>query len=103
MVTATAWGGLNLYALPDGGHLWGREFQVLPTGSMLGGAKVLDGLIGCDAQPVDGGHCEIRQGSPLKIYGIRGTETCDLSPYSDELAEQFNAQHSPHTPSAGCG
>lgn len=90
--TSLAWGGLNLYELPDGGHLWGREFQILPSGSMFGAEQALDGLIGCDAEPVGSSHCEIRQGSPLKIYGIRGTDTGLLSPYSDELAREFNAK-----------
>jgi hypothetical protein len=50
-----AWGDRNLYQLPDGGHLWGREFQVLPSGSMFGAGGILNGLIGVDARPLDEG------------------------------------------------
>ena len=85
-----AWGDRNLYQLPDGGHLWGREFQVLPSGSMFGAGGILNGLIGVDARPLDEGHCEIRNGSRLMVYGVRGTDTGELEPYHDDLAEAFN-------------
>lgn len=90
MPSSIAWGEANLYQLPDGTHLWGREFQVLPSGSMFGAAAVLDGLIGCDATPLDNDQCEIRNGAILVVYGIRQTETDELAPYQLELAEAFN-------------
>lgn len=88
--TAMAWGDLNLYELPDGGHLWGREVQVLPSGSMLGARGVIHGLVGITAEPVDGSRCQVWPSSPLLIYGVRGSTPDQLRPYQDELAEAFS-------------
>jgi hypothetical protein len=91
-LTAMAWGELNLYELPSEGHLWGREVQLLPSGSMFGAEGVLHGLVGVAAKPLGRGKCEIDPSASLVIYGIRGTEPDQLRPYQDELAEEFNAQ-----------
>lgn len=91
MALAIAWSKANLYDLQDGSHLWGREFQILPSGTMLGAAGVMDGLIGCAAKPISQYKCEIRNGATLLAYGIRQTDTEDLKPYLDELCELFNA------------
>lgn len=97
-----AWGEANVYRLPTGKHLWGREFQILPSGTMFAAADVLDGLVGCDARPLDEKHCEIRNGAKLICYGIRGTETSELEPYQEELAAAFNAlQGATEEPGAG--
>lgn len=89
---AAAWGDLNLYELPAGGYLWGREFQILPSGSMFGAAQVLHGLIGVIAEPIGGKRCCYRPGEPLRIYGVRGTDPAELDGYQDELAAEFNEQ-----------
>lgn len=88
----SAWGGLNLYDLPTGGHLWGREFQILPTGTMADADQALHGLIGVRAEPIEGNRCRYQAGAPLLIYPTRGTDRQGLEAYQDQLAEQFNAQ-----------
>jgi hypothetical protein len=94
-MSSTAWGDLHLYELPGGAHLWGREFQVLPSGSMSQAGGVLHGLIGVDAKPLGGGKAQVNPGAPLICYGTRGTETALLEPYQDELCESFNAKMAP--------
>jgi hypothetical protein len=87
-----AWGALNVYQLPNGGHIWGREFQILPSGTMANAAGVLHGLIGLEAEMVDQRRCQVQPDKPLLIYGTRGTDTGVLRAYQDELADGFNAQ-----------
>lgn len=89
---AAAWGDLNLYGLPDGGYLWGREFQVLPSGTMADSSQILHGLIGVTAEPIGGKKCRYLPDARLRIYGTRGTDTEALEGYQDELADLFNAQ-----------
>jgi len=84
-----AWGEASLYKLPDAGHLWGREFELLPSGTMLAAGTILRGLIGIEAEPLDRRHCQIRDGAPLVIYGIRSTETRELELYRDDVIEGF--------------
>lgn len=87
-----AWGNASVYELPDGGHIWGREFQILPSGTMAGAAGVLHGLIGLPAEMVGRKRCQVRSDGRLLIYGTRGTDTGCLRGYQDELADGFNAQ-----------
>lgn len=89
---ALAWGELHVYELPDGGHIWGREFQILPSGTMRDAGNVLHGLIGLKAELIDRKRCQVEPGKPLLIYGTRGTDTGVLRQYQDELADGFNEQ-----------
>lgn len=88
-MSSVAWGEVRLYELTSGGYVWGREFQILPAGTMAAAAGVLHGLIGVDAKAkTKGGEgWEVRMGSPVQIYGTRSTETALLRPYQDELSE----------------
>lgn len=94
-MTSIAWGQMSLYEVPGGGHVWGREFQILPAGTMAQATGMLHGLIGADARPLDGGRAEVRTGSPVKLYGCRGTETGDLMAYQNELCEAFSGKTAP--------
>lgn len=84
-----AWGEVNLYKLPAGGHLWGREFELLPAGTMFAAGAILRGLIGIEAEPLDQGRCQIHDGAPLVIYGIGKTETRELDAYRDDVLTGF--------------
>jgi hypothetical protein len=87
-MNAIAWGVPDLYELPDDRRLWGREFQLLPGGSMLRAGEVLHGLIGTELLPCGWGR---RRGLPrpeqvpVLLCGIGLTDTDDLLPYRDEL------------------
>lgn len=94
-MSSIAWGEMHIYEIPDGGHIWGREFQILPAGTMAAAAAMLHGLIGVDAKPLGGGKAEVQPGSPVKLYGTRGTETALLQPYQNELCEAFSAKTAP--------
>lgn len=95
-LTAMAWGELSLYELSDGEHIWGREVQLLPSGSMFGAGDVLHGLIGVPAEPIGDNRCHIDAYASLVIYGLRGTDSEELEQYQDELADRFNAQQLSH-------
>jgi hypothetical protein len=90
--TAMAWGDISLYALPGGDHVWGREVQLLPSGTMAGAHGVIHGLVGVAATPIGHNQCKINASSPIVIYGLRGTDADQLKPFQDELAKAFNAQ-----------
>lgn len=82
-----AWGAPELYDLPEGRRLWGREFQLLPGGSMLRAGEILHGLIGTELLPCGWGRRQrLPEDAPLLICGLGPTDTDDLLPYQDELA-----------------
>jgi len=84
-----AWGDCNLYRLPEEGHLWGREFELLPAGTMFAAGAILHGLIGIEAEPLDEGRCQVNDGAPLVIYGLGSTETRELDAYRDDVLTGF--------------
>lgn len=84
-----AWGEQSLYRLPGDRHVFGREFELLPAGTMFAAGSLLSGVIGVDAEPADLGHCFIREGVPLLIIGARGTETRELEGYQDDIVEAY--------------
>lgn len=92
MCSTLAWGDLCCYEVPRYGHVWGREFQLLPKGSMFHSAGVLHGLIGLPARRIGKTKCEVDIKSPLQVYGVRGTDPKKLEEYYDELAERFSAR-----------
>jgi hypothetical protein len=47
--TSIAWGELQVFQFSDGVHIYGREFQVLPSGTMFGAQQILAGVIGFTA------------------------------------------------------
>ena len=87
-----AWGELNLYGLDDGSHLYGREFELLPAGTMFAAGSILHGLIGVEAEPLDGNRCQIRDGALMLVYGLAPTSTEELDGYRDDLVEGFRIQ-----------
>lgn len=89
---ALAWGELNLYGLDDGSHLYGREFELLPAGTMFAAGSILHGLIGVEAEPPDEKRCQIRDGALLIVYGLAPTETDELDAYRDDLVEGFRVR-----------
>lgn len=84
-----AWGEQSLYRLPNDRHVFGREFELLPAGTMFAANVILSGVIGVDAEPADPGHCFIREGVPLLIIGARGTETRELEGYQHDIVEAY--------------
>lgn len=92
MELCLAWGELQLFQMPAGGHVWGREFQILTSGTMARSGEVLHGLIGMEARLLSASKAQVEPGSPLLIYGTRGTDTGALSRFQDELADGFSEQ-----------
>lgn len=86
-----AWSGVNLYELPDGDYIWGREFALLPAGTMFAASAILHGIIGLNAEPRDGNTCFISSDGPVLIYGTRDTNTEELRVYDEDLLAGFRA------------
>lgn len=85
-----AWGEQTLYRLPGPpGHVFGREFELLPAGTMFAANVILHGVIGVEAEPEGKEHCYIKEGSPLLIIGARGTETRELNGYTEDIVENY--------------
>jgi hypothetical protein len=84
-----AWGAANLYELPSGRHVWGREFELLPAGSMFAAGAILRGLIGVEAEQLDEKRCQIKDGAAVILYGMDATETRELDGYRDDVIEGF--------------
>lgn len=90
-----AWGEQSLYRLPgDRGHIFGREFEMLPAGTMFAAGVLLHGVIGVSAEPAGDEHCYIQEGTPLLILGSRGTETRELEGYQDDIVECYRVRQS---------
>lgn len=84
-----AWGEPHLFGLPDGSHVYGREFDLLPAGTMFAASVILHGLAGVQAT-VDGTNvARVQADAELEIYGIRGTDPEELSLYEAEVAEAY--------------
>ena len=84
-----AWSDTNLYELPDGDYIWGREFELLPAGTMFTAGARLHGVVGLSAEPRDDKTCLIDPNGPTLIYGTRDTEDKELDGYRVEIAEGF--------------
>ena len=87
-----AWGESNLFRLPDASHLWGREFELLPAGTMFAAGSILHGLIGIEAEPLDSARCQISDGALLVIVGLGQTETDELEGYRDDVISGFKVR-----------
>jgi hypothetical protein len=90
--TSVAWGELQVFEFSDGAKIYGREFQVLPSGTMFGVREMLAGVIGYTASRSAPGQWSVATGDPLMVYGIRGTDPAHLVPYYAELLELFRAK-----------
>lgn len=85
-----AWGNQNLYRLPDdGGHVWGREFELLPAGTMFAANAILHGVVGVEAEPAHEGYCYVEEQASIVIVGARGTSTRELEGYQLDIAEGY--------------
>lgn len=87
-----AWGAASLYELPSGRQIWGREFELLPAGSMFAASAILRGLIGVEAEQLDERRCQIVDGAPVILYGMGETETRELDGYRNDVIEGFRLQ-----------
>jgi hypothetical protein len=84
-----AWGPPAFFDTPGQITIWGREFELLPAGTMLTAQGRLSGLIGLPAERSGpGGGC-VDPGAVLLLFGVRSTPTSALRPYQDQLAEEF--------------
>ena len=84
-----AFGEPHLFGLPDGSHVYGREFELLPAGTMFAASVILHGLVGIIAEVGDDNVARVHADDPLTLYGIRGTDACELSLYEEEVMEAF--------------
>jgi hypothetical protein len=90
--TSVAWSDLQVFQFSDGANIYGREFQILPSGSMFGARDVMAGVIGYTADKAAPGQWSVATGDPLMVYGIRGTDPAHLMPYYSELMDLFKAK-----------
>lgn len=85
-----AWGRQTLYRLPDElGHVLGREFELLPAGTMFAAGTMLNGVVGVAAEPIDAEHCSVEDDAELLIIGTRSTDTDALRGYQDDIADGY--------------
>jgi hypothetical protein len=92
--TSVAWGELQVFEFTDGVNLYGREFQILPSGTMFDAQGTMAGVIGYTASRSAPGQWSVATGDPLMVYGIRGTDPAHLVPYYRELMDLFKAKQS---------
>ena len=90
--TSIAWGDLRVFSFSDGTNLYGREFQVLPSGTMSGVRQLLAGVIGFTASSAGRDKWHVATDHPVMICGVRGTDPRQLEPYYDELEDGFLAK-----------
>lgn len=99
--TSIAWGELQVFQFSDGVNIYGREFQILPSGTMFGVQQILAGVIGYVASKAAPNQWSVATGDPLMIYGIRGTDPAQLMPYYTELQDTFKAKQNGRLASGG--
>jgi hypothetical protein len=87
MATAIAWGAPKLYELPSGERVWGREFELLPSGSMAGAAQILHGVIGPEVTMINDIRGSIATDAKVLFCGLKTTTTAELIPYQTALSE----------------
>lgn len=84
-----AWGKPHLFSMPDGSHLYGREFDLLPSGTMFAAAVILHGVVGVPATVDQRNVARIPRDAQLATYAIRGTDPNELSMYEPDVLEQY--------------
>ena len=84
-----AWGKVHLFKLPDDSHLYGREFELLPAGTMFAAAVILHGLIGAPASVGADSVARIAHDAQLLIYPVRDTDPAELELYRAEITDGF--------------
>lgn len=91
-VPTFAWGEPHLFGLPDGSHVYGMEFDLLPAGTMFAAGVILHGLAGVHAVVDDSNVARVAAEGPLLIYAIRGTDQQELGLYESEVIEAFRVR-----------
>lgn len=104
--TSIAWGELQVFQFSDGVHIYGREFQILPSGTMFGVQQILAGVIGFTASKAAPSvaapeQWSVATGDPLMVYGIRGTDPAQIMPYFTELQDTFKAKQNGRQQASG--
>lgn len=99
-MTCIAWGepeAFQIEGLEDAGTtatadsvLWGREFDLLPTGSMANAHLMLHGILALRARRISATQVEITDDRVLMV-GTRGTNTDDLIKHQEVLLDLFSA------------
>lgn len=84
-----AWGELHLFGFPDGSHVYGREFELLPAGTMFAAAVILHGIIGARAVIGSDKIARIAHDAVMEIYPIRETDPAELKLYEDDINESY--------------
>lgn len=84
-----AWGKAHLFRLPDGSHLYGREFELLPAGTMFAAGVILHGIIGATAIIGADNIARVPSDAELAIYPTRNTDEGELQLYEAEITEGF--------------
>lgn len=84
-----AWGDLVLFGFPDGSHVYGREFELLPAGTMFAASVILHGIIGASAVIGKDKIARIPHDAVLKIYPVRETDPEELRLYEDDINEGY--------------
>lgn len=84
-----AWGKVHLFSLPDDSHLYGRELELSPAGTMFAAGVILHGIIGAPATIGKDNIARIADDAELVIYPVRGTEPAELELHSNEITEGF--------------
>lgn len=84
-----AWGKAHLFQLPDGSHIYGREFELLPAGTMFAAGVILHGIIGATATIGADNIARVPSDAELVIYPIRNTEQAELQLHEAEITEGF--------------
>lgn len=84
-----AFGKAHLFGLPDGSHVYGREFELLPAGTMFAASVILHGLVGVQAQLDSDNVARVAHDAEVEIYGIRDTDPDELKLYQSDIREAF--------------
>lgn len=85
-----AWGQFELHQVGNDRYLAGKEFQIIPGGTMFEASNVLHGLIGYNAVLTDGN--EYAMGAQIILCGLRGTKTECLADAENEIVTAFISQ-----------
>lgn len=84
-----AWGAARLFQLPNGEHLWGREFELLPAGTMMAAGAILHGLAGLEATVGSDNLARVPADSAPVVYAIRDTSCEELEVYGADVLESY--------------
>jgi hypothetical protein len=84
-----AWGKYHLFGLPDGSYVYGREFELLPAGTMFAAGVILHGIIGAEAVIGSDSIARIPRDAQMQIMAIRDTDSDELQIYCEDIKEGY--------------